>query len=61
MLKNLEPKKVSSFRSWLQLKWIEHLDEYDNWNLPKPKYSSTNYFQTYKWWLKREYRHQQKS
>jgi hypothetical protein len=46
-----------SFRIWCQNKWIEHLEEHDIWRLPRPPYDSTNYFNKYKWWLKREYRH----
>jgi len=46
-----------SFRIWCQNKWLEHLEEHDNWGLPRPAYDSNSYFNKYKWWLKREYRH----
>ena len=46
-----------SFRIWCQNKWLEHLEEHDNWGLPRPEYDSNSYFKKYKWWLKREYRH----
>jgi hypothetical protein len=48
-----------SFRQWLQDKWYEHLDELESWNLTV-NYSLPQYFNRYRWWLKREYRHYQK-
>lgn len=49
-----------SFRQWLQDKWYEHLDELDSWNMKTPNYNLAQYFDRYRWWLKREYRHYQK-
>lgn len=60
MLPNSEKKKQSQFRNWLQQKWFEHLDELDAWQQVKPDYNLEKYFQTYKWWLKREFKFQNK-
>lgn len=45
------------FRIWLQQIWLEHVEEMWQWNKSMPPYSSTEYFNKYKWWLKREYTH----
>lgn len=47
-----------TFRIWLQNKWFEHLDELDSLGLKEPDYDIKHYFNKYKYWLKREYRHQ---
>lgn len=48
----------SSFRTWLYNIWIDNCDEHRNNNeLP---YTMQEYFQKYKYWLKREFRYQQK-
>ena len=52
--------KQSQFRSWLRNIWYEHLDELDQFKQPVPDGGIEKYFQTYKWWLKREYRFQSK-
>lgn len=46
------------FRHWLQHKWYEHLDELMTLGQPLPAYNIKWYFNQYKYWLKREYRHQ---
>jgi hypothetical protein len=46
------------FRAWCREMWYEHcaeLESYGQW-LP---YTQDQYFARYKYWLKREYRHQQ--
>jgi len=48
-----------TFRSWCQSKWYEHIDELESYG-QKLTYDSIEYFQKYKWWLKREYRFQNK-
>jgi hypothetical protein len=48
----------SEFRTWLQSKWYEHLDELDAYGLGKPKYDLQHYFNKYKYWLKREFKFQ---
>lgn len=49
--------KAGSFRHWCQEKWYEHKDELASYNQPVG-YNSEHYFNKYKYWLKREYRHQ---
>lgn len=45
------------FRRWLHELWLQNSDEHrDFGELP---YTKEEYFQTYKYWLKREFRHQQ--
>jgi hypothetical protein len=51
-------KKTGSFRAWLQNLWLENCSENDSWG--QPKLTMAEYFSRYKYWLKREYRHQQK-
>jgi hypothetical protein len=45
-----------SFRSWLHIKWQEHVEEVLYWEKCLPSYSVVDYFRKYKWWLKREFR-----
>lgn len=47
-----------TFRRWLQEMWFNHLDELMGLGQPLPKYTLQEYFAKYKYWLKREYRHQ---
>jgi len=47
-----------TFRHWLQEMWLRHCDECYTWNTV-PEKNLTSYFAKYKYWLKREYRHQQ--
>lgn len=55
MSKNLE-KTTNEFRRWVINLWIENTDERQGYReLP---YSIKEYFNKYKWWLKREYRFQ---
>ena len=49
------------FRNWLQQMWYQHLDELLEMGQPLPKYTLKEYFSRYKYWLKREYRHQQRN
>lgn len=46
-----------NFRHWLQEMWQEHCDELLAHGRTEERRSvnSTEYFQKYKWWLKREY------
>ena len=52
------PTKTNAFRLWLQDMWLQHLDELDSYSLPRPDYTSTAYFQRFRWWLRAEYRRQ---
>jgi hypothetical protein len=45
-----------TFRNWLHELWLQNCDEHREFGeLP---YSQQEYFQRYKWWLKREFCHQ---
>ena len=46
-----------NFRFWLREKWYEHLEELDSLGLTCD-YDIKQYFNKYRWWLKREYRYQ---
>jgi hypothetical protein len=50
--------KTTAFRSWLQNMWYQHLDELDSYGLARPDYTSSVYFQRFRWWLRAEYRRQ---
>lgn len=50
--------KTNSFRLWCQEKWFEHKDELATYKQPLP-YTAQEYFERYKYWLKREYRYRQ--
>lgn len=62
---NVEEVKISGiklekdFTRWVKEKWFEHRDECAVWKTD-PVSDSKTYFQKYKWWLKREFRHQKK-
>jgi predicted solute-binding protein len=47
-----------TFRHWIQEMWMQHKDEYMELNLAIPESSAQEYFRKYKYWLKREYKHQ---
>jgi hypothetical protein len=49
----------TSFRLWLSELWRENCEEHDLWK--QPRYSLQEYFARYKWWLRREYRFQQRN
>lgn len=48
---------MMTFRSWCREKWYEHLEELESYKQPLP-YTQEQYFRIYKYWLKREYKHQ---
>lgn len=50
---------MPTFRHWVYQKWLEHQTELESYNLPV-NYNSKEYFQKYKYWLKREYIYQKK-
>lgn len=50
-----------NFRHWLSEMWLKHKDEYIDIGQAVPEANLAQYFQKYKYWLKREYRHQQGS
>jgi hypothetical protein len=47
----------SKFRHWLHELWLQNCDEHDEDR--QPRYTQAEYFQQFKYWLKREFRHQQ--
>ena len=49
--------RVMSFRAWLQEMWYQHKEELEGLG-QKCDYDLQHYFGKYKYWLKREYRHQ---
>ena len=49
--------KTTPFRKWLHELWWQNCDEHDGYGLPRMTMSE--YIARYKYWLKREYRHQQ--
>lgn len=44
------------FRDWVKHIWLEHCEEIEAWTGRGPGYLSQEYFNMYKWWLRREYR-----
>lgn len=51
--------KHSDFRYWLHELWLQNCDEHRDYNeLP---FTVEEYFQRYKYWLKREFKHQQRN
>jgi hypothetical protein len=51
-------KKEKPFKFWVQELWMQHKDEYSDLKIPIPEKDMGEYFQVYKYWLKREYKHQ---
>jgi hypothetical protein len=49
--------KTTAFRVWLQHIYMEHKDEAESYGFPTC--DADTYFRMYRFWLKREYRHQQ--
>lgn len=51
-------KQDSKFRNWLRIIWLENCREHEDHNeLP---YTLKEYWDRYRWWLRREYRFQNK-
>jgi hypothetical protein len=46
------------FRAWCQEKWYEHKEEYLVIGQALPEEDMAQYFNKYKYWLKREYKFQ---
>lgn len=46
------------FRQWCREKWYEHVDECRAWEGVEPTATAQEYFNKYKYWLKREYKHE---
>jgi len=48
--------RYSDFRVWLHELWLQNCDEHDE--VHQPRFTQAEYFQQYKWWLKREFKFQ---
>lgn len=51
-------KLSSKFRTWVHNLWIDNCEERQRYN--ESKLEKTEYWNRFKWWLRREYRHRQK-
>ena len=49
------PQTVSPFRMWVQNLWIDNCEE--RLVYKQDPITQKQYWNTYKWWIKREYRH----
>ena len=47
-----------NFRAWCREMWYQHIEECLTWEGIEPTATPQEYFNKYKYWLKREYRHQ---
>lgn len=50
--------KKGEFRRWVTELWYENCKEREAWGDSKGCENSTEYFLKYKYWLKREFKHQ---
>jgi len=46
------------FRNWVREIWMENSEEHLTYG--ESPYTIKQYWEKYKWWLRREYRHQQR-
>lgn len=53
-----QTNQASAFRLWVQQVWYENCEEHLTYG--ENPYKLHEYWNRYKWWLKREYRHQRK-
>lgn len=51
-------KNDNQFRQWLRQIWWVNREEHHAWG--QPGLSFKTYWNMYRWWLRREYRHQVK-
>lgn len=51
----LDPRTASRFRNWVRMLWIENCEERLVYS--QDPVTQQQYWNTYKWWIKREYRH----
>lgn len=49
---------MRQFRLWVQEIWLENCEEHLTYK--ENPYTIKQYWEKYKWWLRREYRHQQR-
>jgi hypothetical protein len=50
-----DPRTASQFRHWVRNLWIENCEE--RLVYQQDPVTIQQYWNTYKWWIKREYRH----
>lgn len=48
---------MKPFRSWVRSLWLDNCEERQVYGIQN-KFTEQEYFQQYKWWLRREYRYQ---
>jgi hypothetical protein len=51
--------KSSAFRLWVHQIWLENCEERQIWRTGDPM-TAQEYFGKFRWWLRREWRHQQR-
>lgn len=51
-----QTSQASAFRLWVQKVWYENCEEHLTYG--EDPYKLQEYWNKYKWWLKREYHHQ---
>jgi len=49
-------KMNPTFRQFVLKVWYQHLEELMAWEHKVPNYTSGEYFDRYRWWLRKEYR-----
>jgi hypothetical protein len=49
------PRITSQFRNWVRNLWLENCEE--RLVYQQDPVTQQQYWETYKWWIKREYRH----
>ena len=49
-------RDLTPFKLWLQRMYMDHKDEANSYGFPTC--DAATYFRMYKYWLKREYKHQ---
>lgn len=54
-----QENRASAFRMWVHQLWIDNIEEHLTYG-EKP-YNINEYWSTYKWWLKREYKYQRRN
>jgi hypothetical protein len=54
----MDIKPATAFRLWVQRIWMENCDE--RLTVGQDPVTISQYWNTYKYWLKREYKHQQR-
>jgi hypothetical protein len=54
----MDVKPTTAFRLWVQRIWMDNCDE--RLTVGQDPVTISQYWNTYKYWLKREYKHQQR-